>query len=227
MKTLPEARHLAQLMIDIGRAHGRCVKAVLSDMDAPLGTAVGNAVEIEEAVRVLHGEGCPSLTELCLTLVSLMAEAALAIPREEARIRAEAAIADGAAHRKLCEWVAAQGGDVTVLRDTNRLPKAAHSAVLCADADGYFCGIDAEAVGLTAMRLGAGRAVKEDTIDPSAGILLCRRIGDRVTAGEPIATLLTTSHPDRLPSAFQALKASVRIGDEAPKKAKIILDILG
>ncbi len=226
MKTLEEAQRLARLMVDIGRAHGRRVTALLSDMEAPLGVAVGNAVEVEEAVRVLRGEGCPVLTELCLMLAALMAESALMIPREEALARAKAALVSGAAFRKLCEWVTAQGGDDRVLRDTGRLPRAAHSATLTAEDDGYLTRVDAEAVGRTAMYLGAGRAVKEDPIDPTAGIVFCRRIGDRVKRGEPIATLLTTAHPERLAAATEALGGAVRLGGEAPQAAKILLDII-
>ncbi len=227
MKTEEEARSLARLMVDIGRAHGRSVRAVLSDMGAPLGLAVGNALEVEEAVTVLCGGGCPRLRTLCKTLAALMAEGALGLPREEAERRAEEALTSGAAYRKMCEWIAAQGGDASLLRDTGRLPHATHSYTVRAEKSGYLTAIDAEAVGRAAMRLGAGREVKEDTVDPTAGVLLQGTIGDRVERGEAIATLLTSTHAERLPDVASTLSAGITVGDAAPVLRDVVLDIIG
>lgn len=226
MKTEDEARRLARLMVDIGKANGRRVKAVLSDMDMPLGAAIGNAVEVKEAVDVLCGRAHGPLRTLSVTLAALLAEAACRLSREEALTRAEAALDSGAAFEKMCEWVAAQGGDIAVLKDTSLLPQPRYAEVFLADADGYIGATDAEEIGLTAVMLGAGRATKDDTIDPSAGIIFAKNVGDRVTRGEAIATLLTSERPQMLKPAAERLGAAVTITKEPPKQKSIILDII-
>lgn len=226
MKTEDEARRLARLMVDIGKAHDRRVKAVLSDMNMPLGAAIGNATEVREAVDVLCGRAHGPLRTLSITLAALLAEAACGLAREVALCRAEQALDSGAAFAKMCEWVAAQGGDVTVLKDTTLLPQPRCTEVLVADADGYICTTDAEEIGLTAVMLGAGRATKNDIIDPSAGIIFTKNVGDHVTHGEVIATLLTSEKPSLLKPAVKRLRAAVTIGGEPPKKGGIILDII-
>ena len=226
MKTAEEARRLACLMVDIGKAHGRRVKAVLSDMDMPLGAAVGNATEVAEAVDVLCGRCGGALRTLSVTLAALMAEAACGLPRTEALARAEAAIDSGAAFRRMCEWIGAQGGNTAMLTDTKRLPQPKYTHTLTANRDGYITATDAEAIGHTAVMIGAGRAVKEDTIDPSAGIIFQRNVGDRVAASDVIATLLTTEKPEMLTPAAERLAAALTIGDEPPRTGGIILDII-
>ena len=226
MKTAEEARRLARLMVDIGKAHGRRVKAVLSDMDMPLGAAVGNATEVAEAVAVLCGQTGGALRTLSLSLAALMAEAACGLARDEAMKRAEDALDSGAAFRKMCEWIAEQGGDIAMLKDTSQLPQAAHRTVLRADADGYIEKTNAEEIGHTAVMIGAGRAVKEDVIDPSAGIIFKKNVGDYVKCGDEIATLLTTDKPEMLASATARLSAAITIGSEPPKKGDIRLDII-
>lgn len=226
MKTVEEARHLGRLMAEIGRAYGRRVIAVLSDMDAPLGYAVGNALEVEEAASVLKGGGCPSLRELSLTLAATMVEAALGLPAEVARGRAEEALTSGAAMEKLCEWVAAQGGDPAVLTDTARLPHATHRHPVTADTDGYLYATDAEAVGRSAILLGAGRAVKDDIIDPTAGILFKKQVGDRVKAGETIAILLTSDKENRFSDSATLLRSALTVKKTPPPTRPTVLDII-
>ena len=226
MKTEEEARRLARLMVDIGKAHGRRVIAVLSDMDMPLGAAVGNATEVAEAVDVLCGRCGGALRTLSITLAALLAEAACGLPRAEALRRAEEALDSGAAFRKMCEWVAAQGGDTSVLTDTSRLPQARYTEALIADRDGYISATDAAEIGLSAVMIGAGRAVKEDRIDPSAGIIFEKNVGDRVKRGDVIARLLTTARPDMLASARGRLDAAITIGAEPPRMGGIVLDII-
>ena len=226
MKTAEEARRLARLMVDIGKAHGRRVKAVLSDMDMPLGAAVGNATEVAEAVDVLCGRTGGALRTLSVTLAALMAEAACGLTRDEAVKRAEEALYSGAAFRRMCEWVAEQGGNVAVLKDTSLLPQAAHRLSLRAEADGYITKTNAEEIGHTAVMIGAGRAVKEDVIDPSAGIIFKKNVGDRVARGDEIATLLTTDKPEMLAAAAARLSAAITVGVEPPKTGDIILDII-
>ena len=226
MKTAEEARHLARLMVEIGKAHGRRVIAVLSDMDMPLGAAVGNATEVAEAVDVLCGRLGGPLRTLSMTLAALMAEAACGLSRTEALRLAEEAIDTGAAFGKMCEWVAAEGGDVAVLRDTSLLPGASHSYPLTAERDGYITATNAEEIGLVAVTIGAGRAVKEDVIDPSAGIILSKNVGDYVKRGEVIATLLTSKRPEALPAAAKRLSAAITMGAVPPENREIILDII-
>ncbi len=226
MKSEEEARHLARLMVKIGRLHGRRAVAVLSDMDAPLGYAVGNSLEVEEAVAVLCGRGPRSLRELSVTLAATMAEAALGLGRTEALARAEEALDSGRAFRKMCEWVEAQGGDSRVLHDTALLPKARESYPVLAEKDGYLGKMDAEAVGRVSVMLGAGREVKDAPIDPAAGILFHKLRGERVARGEVIATLMTSTRGDRFPDAAAGLTAALAVTEEAPKPSPIILDVI-
>ena len=227
MKTEAEARHLAALMVEIGRAHGRRVIAVLSDMDAPLGYAVGNAVEVEEAVSVLKGDGPPTLRALCITLAATMAEGALGLARKEALARAEAALESGAAFRKMCDWVGAQGGDTAALHDTARLPHATHTHPVLCPRDGYLCATDAEAIGRASILLGAGRAVKSDIIDPSAGILFKKQIGDPVKKGEILAILLTSEKENRFSDAEAVLQAAITVGDALVPARHPVIDVIG
>ncbi len=226
MKTREEAEQLATLMVKIGNEHGRRVIAVLSDMDAPLGSAVGNALEVEEAVAVLTGKVGGALRTLSVTLAGAMAECALGLSSEEATARAEEALATGAAFRKMQEWIAAQGGDISLLTDTSLLPHAEASLPLLADRDGYLTEIDAEAVGRAAVLLGAGRERKDDKIDFTAGVLFSRSVGDAVRRGETIATLFTSERPQALPEAEALLKAAVVIGERRPRQREVVLKII-
>ena len=226
MKTEDEARRLARLMVNIGKAHGRRVIAVLSDMDAPLGDAVGNAVEVREAVDVLRGGGAPALRSLSITLAALLAEAALGLERKEALTRAEAMLDSGAAYRKMLDWIAAQGGDVRVIEDTALLPAARYAYELMAERDGYVTATDAEAIGRVAVLLGAGRTVKDEAIDHAAGILFKKQVGDRVRTGEVIATLLTDTRAGGLAEAAAALSAAITIGATPPARGPILIDII-
>lgn len=226
MKTEEEARRLARLMVDIGKAHGRRVIAVLSDMDAPLGNAVGNAVEVREAVDVLRGGGAPALRSLSLTLAALLAEAALGLDRKEALARAEAALDSGEAYRRMLTWIGAQGGDTRVIENTDLLPTARYRRDLLAGREGYITATDAEAIGRVAVALGAGRTVKDEAIDHAAGILFKKQRGDRVMRGEAIATLLTSTREEVLHAAAEALSTAITIGDEPPVCGPILIDII-
>ncbi len=226
MKTEKEARALGRLMVDIGRSHGRCVIGVLSDMDAPLGLAVGNALEVEEAVAVLKGGGPAPLRELSITLASAMAEAALGLDRGTTRRRAECALDSGAAFEKMLAWVAAQGGNTAVLENTALLPRALYRHTVAAEKDGFFGSMNAEAIGRASVLLGAGRQIKDEPIDPSAGILFHKVRGDRVARGEPIATLLSTERPASFADAAAMLSAAVTVTEEAPPSSPIVLDII-
>ncbi|MFB9278285.1 pyrimidine-nucleoside phosphorylase [Cohnella cellulosilytica] len=190
MKEMSEAEELAACMVDIGSRVGRKTVAVLSDMSQPLGNAIGNALEVKEAIDTLRGRGPADLTELCLTLGSHMAVlAGVATDREEARVMLERAIESGEALEKFKAFLTAQGGDASVVDEPERLPAAKRLIEVPARESGYVAAIAAERMGLAAMLLGAGRATKESRIDLAVGIVLRKKIGDPVQAGEPLATV--------------------------------------
>ena len=194
MKTEAEAEELARGLTRVGRLAGRKCAAVITDMDQPLGNAVGNAIEVKEAIAVLRGEEDGDLLELCLRIGSLiLTEGGLADSIEEAEEMLRETIRSGAAIKKLSEMVAAQDGCGDDVYDTSRLPEAAVKYEVCAEKAGYISRIDAEEVGLVAMHLGGGRATKESDIDLSVGVILRKKLGDRVEAGESLATIHAAS----------------------------------
>ncbi|MBQ3141737.1 MAG: thymidine phosphorylase, partial [Clostridia bacterium] len=188
MKTPEDARRLARAMVDIGNGAGRKTVALITDMDVPLGRCVGNLLEVEEAVGVLRGEGHPALTALCRALCEQMLVCS-GLNAQQAAEKVTWALESGAAFEKLCEMVTAQGGDADWLRHPDRMPRAVCGHTVKAPCDGYLTALDSLAVGEAAMLLGAGRAQKDDAIDPTAGIVLHAERGDAVCKGQPIATL--------------------------------------
>lgn len=188
MKTPEAARELAEEMVSIGKHVGRNTVAIISDMDQPLGFAIGNALEVEEAIDTLKGKGPQDLLELCLALGSNMTVlAGKAKDTEEARKMLEETITSGKALEKLKEFIAAQGGDASVIDDTSKFPKADHVIPVKVSKSGVISKIHAENIGLVAMELGAGRATKESIIDLAVGIVLTKKRGDKVEAGDIIA----------------------------------------
>ena len=222
MKTLQDARILAEAMIDLGTRAGRDIVCLLTDMDQPLGSAVGNALELREAIATLRGEGPPDFTELVLEACSrLLALSDLGVDEAEGRRRAEAALADGSAVAAYERWIRAQGGDPS----EDALPRAAVVARVEAPRAGYVTRLGAIQIGLAALHLGAGRRTKEDAVDHSVGIVCQRKRGDHVGAGEVLAEV----HARDEASAAQATRevlAAVELGDEAPPKRSILLDAL-
>ena len=195
MKTLPEAEALAAGLTRIGRRAGRRCAAVITDMDQPLGRAVGNALEVKEAVSVLRGETKGELLELCLTLGSLMlTEAQLAPDVEQARLMLRRAVDKGSALEKLALMVQAQGGRAQDVYELSALPKAPVLVEVPSVQGGYVSHIQAQEVGLVSMHLGGGRATKDAAIDLSVGLVLHKKVGDRVEPGESLATVHA---PDR------------------------------
>ncbi|MBO4423039.1 MAG: thymidine phosphorylase [Clostridia bacterium] len=225
MKTTEDAERLAENMVKIGKGCGRNVTAVLTNMDIPLGSSVGNALEVKEAIRVLKGEQNDELTEVCVTLASEMVSQVRKIPADEARVLVKKAISDGSAFEKMKEWIAAQGGDAESLSDTELLPSAPLIYPVIADRSGYMTGTDAQLIGHAAMLLGAGRASKEDTIDPAAGIVMKKKPGDFVKAGEAIC-MLHTSDVKTIPSAEAEMRRAVSFGDTAPEHEPLIYKII-
>jgi pyrimidine-nucleoside phosphorylase/thymidine phosphorylase len=225
MKRAEDARALARTLAGIGHAAGKRVTALLTDMSQPLGRAVGNALEVLEAVELLRGGGPPDLREVTVALgaeMLLLGGAAADLPA--ARRALEAAIADGRGLAKLEEIVRAQGGDPAFLRDPARLPRAPRTYDVPAAAAGHVGGIDAEAIGLAAVALGAGRARVEDPVDPAVGIVVHRRIGDRVERGEPLCTVHEGDRSEPRERIAARLAGAFRIGAARPAPPPLVLE---
>ena len=221
MKRLPDALRLAETMVAIGEAAGRKTAALITDMDAPVGRAVGNALEVAEAVDVLRGGGPEDLREVSLAMAANMLYLVGRGSVEACRGAAEKALADGSAFEKLCAMAEAQGGDASVLRDTERLPLApCNCGVLCPE-DAYITHVDAEKVGLASMALGAGRETLTDAIDLAAGITLLKKPGDFVKKGDVLA-VLHTSDEKRLTEAQRIFGDAIRGGELPPKKRPLL-----
>jgi len=197
MKTPDDAHALAHLMVAIGNAAGTRTIAVLSAMDQPLGMAVGNALELAEAIAVLQGSAPADVTELCLhEAATLLALAGIAPDARDGHRRAAAAITGGQALTRLAEVVAAQGGDPRLIMEPQRLPIAAVRVTVPAPRAGYLAAIDAERVGLAAARLGAGREKKGDAIDYTTGLRLLHKVGDLLRRGEPLVEIHARSQEE-------------------------------
>jgi pyrimidine-nucleoside phosphorylase/thymidine phosphorylase len=229
MKRREEAERLARVLVGIGRSTGKRVTALLTGMEQPLGLAVGNALEVAEAVELLRGGGPDDLRQVTRALCAeMLVLAGAAGGPDEALARVDAAISDGRALARLRELVEAQGGDPRAVDDPARLPRAPRKREVGAPADGVVQAIDAEAVGLAAMALGAGRARIEDRVDPAAGIVLRRKVGDPVERGEPLAVLHCG---ERSPEAPEAVAARVvrafRIGPGAAQAPPLIIGRMG
>ncbi len=219
MKTLPQARELAHSIARVGKLNGLKVKAIITAMDAPLGRAVGNALEVAECLETLRGRGPADLRELCLLFAAEMLE--LAGIADAAR-RAREALDSGAALEKFRDLIAAQGGDPSVVDDPSRLPQAASRATVVTGRSGFVSEMDAEAVGLAALELGAGRAKAEDRVDPAVGILVWKKPGEAVRVGE---TVFEIHHNGiGLEAATARLNLSFRIRDQAPAATPLVLE---
>ena len=221
MKTLEDSIALARAMVDIGERAGRRMAALITDMDRPLGRAIGNALEVAEAVETLRGRGPEDLSALCLELAANMLAAAGRGSLEDCRALAAAAVADGSAFERLCAMARAQGGDDGVLRDTGGLPKAPFVREVRAPAAGWIARMQTETCGRASMALGAGREKQGDAIDPAAGVLLLKKTGDRVERGEPLATL-HTGREAALEEAEGLLLGAIALSDAPPQPEKLI-----
>ncbi len=222
MKTLEEARTLAQTMLELGERAGRRVACLLTDMDQPLGHAVGNALEIVEARATLRGEGPRDFTELVLEASAhLLALSDLGIDEAEGRRRAEAAVEDGTALDRYERWVRAQGGDPS----EDVLPKAPVIRPVESPAAGYVYALRALPVGIAALELGAGRVRKDDAIDHAVGIVCIRKRGDVVETGEPIAEIHANSE-QAAAQAADAVLAAYEFGPDPPDPRPIVLALV-
>lgn len=222
MKTLDEARELARTMVELGRLAGREIVCELTDMDQPLGRAVGNALEIAEALDTLEGSGPPDLTELVLGAAGhLLALSDLGVGAEEGRRLAEEAVTSGAARGLYDRWVSAQSGDPR----REALPRAPVIRPVPAPATGVVQAIATTDVGLAALHLGAGRVRKEDPVDHAVGVVCLAKRGDRVAKGEPLAEIHARDE-DSAARAVSEIAACYRLGDGEPVQRAIVLDVL-
>jgi len=226
MKKQTDARRLAHSMVMIGRRMGKRVMALLTDMDQPLGNAIGNALEVMEAVETLKGKGPADLTELCLELAARMIT--LADPErgiEGAREQAQTVLADGSALNKFRQVIQAQGGDPEIVEAYDRLPTASEVYAMKSPRAGYVARIDAEVMGTAAMLLGAGRELIDSPIDPAVGIVVEHKVGEQVQFDEPLCTLYYNDNA-RLKDAIEAVEEAFRISNAAPEARPLIYEII-
>jgi pyrimidine-nucleoside phosphorylase len=222
MKTIADARELARTMLELGRHAGREVACVLTDMDQPLGQAVGNALEVREAIATLRDEGPPDFTELVLSASAhLLALSDLELDDEAGRKRAATAVQDGSALTMYERWIAAQGGEPA----EDALSRARVVRAVNAPSDGFVRSIGAVAVGMAALRLGAGRRTKEDSIDHAVGVRCLKKRGDAVAAGEPLAEVHARDDEAAYAASAEVL-AAYELADEAPPSRPIILETI-
>ncbi|MBN3524949.1 pyrimidine-nucleoside phosphorylase [Paenibacillus apiarius] len=214
MKTAEDAKELAHAMVSIGNNVGRKTMAVISDMSQPLGSAIGNSLEVKEAIDTLRGHGPKDLEELCLALGRQMAYlAGKAASLEEAEEKLKEVIHNGKALEKFKEFIANQGGDSSVVDNPDNLPKAAYIIEVPAREEGMVAEIVADEIGTAAMLLGAGRATKESEIDLAVGLMLNKKIGDKVKAGESLVTI--HANRENVDDVIAKIYANIRIGSHA------------
>jgi len=222
MKTEKDAECLAELLVETSQRMGKKTVALITDMDQPLGLRVGNSLEVAECADVLHGRGPADLRELSLELAAWMFHLggrATTIP--EGRDLADRMIRSGQALETFCKMVSLQGGDPAAIEDPRRLPRAKHRSAVNSVQSGYVSAIQCEDIGTACVVLGGGRETKEDRIDPAVGIVLHKKVGDRVSAGEPLCTLHYNS-ASRASRAKRLIERSFRFADAPPPARPLI-----
>lgn len=225
MKNIEDARELAKAMVDIGKENGRSVKAILTDMDRPLGHDIGNALEIREVIDTLKGHGPEDLTHECIIMAAHMLVLSHICDYETALSRVQEALDSGAALERLRMMIDAQDGDSRVIDDESLLAIGKFTYDVTAPQDGYITYMNTEQCGIASVMLGAGRTVKDGPIDYSAGIVMHKKTGDAVRMGERIATLYA-SDESLFTNAAQTYLAAITIGNTAPKVVDTILDVV-
>ena len=226
MQKYEDSKALAQAMVEIGRGMGKKVAALITDMDQPLGLAAGNALEIAESVETLKGRGPKDLEDLSVELAAWMLALGGAAPSlDAARAKVREALRSGAGLAKFREVIELQGGDPRVCDDPKRLPAARETVELRAEKGGRVAGIACRAVGTAAMLLGAGRETVDSRIDPAVGLMLHKKVGDAVEAGEPLLTLHVNERR-QLDDSLALLKSAIRVEREAPAPRPLIHEIL-
>ena len=225
MKTVEDSKRLAEAMVKIGNSVGRNTMAIISSMDQPLGFAIGNALEVKEAIDTLKGHGPEDLNELCYTLGSQMVVlGGKASTIEEARKMLEEVVANGKALEVLKKFIAAQGGDASVVDDPSRLPQAKYVSEIPAKQAGYIAKIEAEDIGTAAMLLGAGRATKESEIDLAVGLVLNKKVGDYVEAGESLVTV--HANTENIDNVVEKIYSHIHMSTEKVEAPKLIEAII-
>ena len=224
-KTIDDARKLAKAMVEIGTHLNRDTKALITDMDQPLGFAIGNILEVKEAVNTLKGNGPKDLVDLCLEAGSVMlVQAKLYNNKKEAYNALNEVLNNGKAFNKLKEFIAYQGGDISYLDDLNKFDKAKYEYKIYAQNEGYVKSIVALDLGVAAMKLGAGRATKDDIIDYTAGLILNKKVGDKVNKGELLITAYTNK--ENVNDVLKEIEDSFEISKEFIKKENIVKDYI-
>ena len=225
MKTLDGSYALARAMVDIGKSFNKNMRALITDMSAPLGMNVGNSLEVKEAVEVLSGKGDPDLYEICIALSASIISAAFKLEYTEAESRCMNAISNGSALSKMKEWISMQGGDATYIDNPEKLYTSPIKVDYLSKTEGYVSEINAESVGIGSMLLGAGRKTKDDIIDLGAGIVLKSKIGQYVKKGQALATMYT-SNKDLVSQCEKMLDSAFLIADTKPQLTKLIHAII-
>lgn len=225
MKTVEDSERLAEEMVSIGKAAGRKVTALITDMDIPLGASVGNSLEVIEAIKTLKGEGEKNLTEVCLSLAAQMLCMVTGRDDMVCRKMAKKSIEDGSALNKLREMITAQGGNANVIDNSGAFKQPKFYVDIISERDGYISRTDAERVGIASVILGAGREKKGDPIDPSAGIILKKKTGNSVSKGDVLATFYTDDETIIDVAKREFLDALI-FGNEKPSKQKLIYKII-
>lgn len=226
MKTQEEAEKLASLMVEIGNADGKKTMAMITDMEQPLGNAIGNTLEVQEAIDILKNDGPEDITELCIALAGMMIYMGeKAASPEEGMQKAQRALEDGSALAKFRDLIEGQGGNPDIIDNYGLMPQPEFSAELKAWEDGFIVELDAMKIGLASQHTGAGRERKDDDIDMAAGIVLSKKMGDAVTCGELICTIYGND-VRKIEKALDEVTDSVKIGKNKPKQDKLIKKII-
>ncbi|HTW57023.1 MAG TPA: thymidine phosphorylase [Terriglobales bacterium] len=227
MKNEKDAAFLAELMVETGERMGKQVVALITDMDQPLGNMIGNALEVVECVEILRGAGPQDLRELCLELAGWMLYLGGASKSVvEGKQQSASLISSGHALEKFRQMIELQGGDPHVIDDAKHLPQAQHSTQVASAKSGFIASMQCEQIGTACVILGGGRERKEDSVDPAVGIVLHKKVGDKVSAGEPLATIHYNSE-SKAQRARQLIESSVEVAAAAPAKRPLIHKVIG
>jgi len=227
MKDIQDAKTLAESMVSIGKMNGKNMKALVTNMNQPLGMKVGNALEVYEAIETVKGKGPNDFQELCVELACYMAELSEEMSYEEAKEKLNKNIENGTVAKKMKEWISAQGGNSEVVDDPNLLTISKNKKEIYAENDGYIFNFDTEKIGIASMMLGAGRATKEDVIDLSVGLEVHVKLGDKIKKGDKIVTLYYSDNSD-LKESEKTIKNAIKISDKKPDEfiVKTIYEII-
>ncbi len=225
MKTPESAAALAREMVAIGKANGRRVSALITDMERPLGQNIGNALEVKEAIEVLKGKGPEDLRTVCVAIATQIVALSKNIEKNGANALVENSLTSGKAYEKFISWIGAQGGNTEHIRNPELLPSAKFITEIKAEKTGYITAMDAEKVGVCSVILGAGREVKDAPVNMGAGIILYKKTGDSVKKNDLLA-LFYTDAESKINSALTLFGESVKIGEEKPEELPLVYDII-